>query len=277
MPLLFAALTAAPASASPTTTAASKHVRATLAPEATSVQPGRAFHVGVRLEMEKDWHTYWKNPGDSGLPTRIRWTLPEGFETSDIQWPRPQRFPTEALMSYGYAGEVWLLTQVRPPARLAAAEVVLSARVDWLECKEACLPGRAELSIVLPVKHTPPEQAEHAVTIDRARARVPRAARFTANARATPSELKLEVRAARPRDAYFFPVKASVIEHALPQKLEPAPAGFGLSLPRAANGTLPKELEGVLELDGAAFEVVIPIETHVGYRSSGSRRDPGKE
>jgi len=71
-------------SASPTATAANKHVRATLAPEVVSVPPGRAFQVGLRLETEKGWHTYWKNPGDSNLPTRVRWTLPEGFVASEI-------------------------------------------------------------------------------------------------------------------------------------------------------------------------------------------------
>jgi hypothetical protein len=85
---------------------AGRHVRASLVAEADAAQPGRSLLVGFRLEMEPGWHTYWRNPGDSGLPTKVRWELPEGFSAGELQWPRPIRFATGPLVSYGYEHEV---------------------------------------------------------------------------------------------------------------------------------------------------------------------------
>lgn len=258
--LLSATLLAVPASAAPPATGASKHVRVTLAPAVSSIQPGQPFWLGLRLEMDPRWHTYWKNPGDSGLPTRIRWTLPEGFQAGEIQWPRPHRFLVDPLMSYGYADEVWLLTEIRPPSRLTAPEAALLARVDWLECQEICIPGRAEIAIALPVKDAAPWRAEHAEAIERARALVPGAARFAVKASAVDVALRLDVTGVdRPCEAYFFPAAGGVIEHALPQKLEGSGTDFSLSLPRAANGAVPASLDGVLELDGHAYAVAVRI------------------
>lgn len=257
--LLVAALAVRPAAASPSATGASKNVRATLAPAVASIQPGQPFWVGLRLQMNPRWHTYWKNPGDSGLPTRIRWTLPEGFAAGEIQWPQPQRFLADPLMSYGYAGEVWLLAEIRPPARITAAAVPIAAKADWLECHDICIPGKAELAFTLPVRDVTPPQGEHAAAIATARARVPAAPRFEASAIAAGSALRLRVSGApRPREAYFYPAAGGVIEHALPQRLETSGAAFWLALPRAANGALPASLDGVLELDGQAFEVKAP-------------------
>ncbi len=74
-----------------------EHVEAQLLPERTHAQPGKPMTVGLRLQMIPHWHTYWKNPGDSGLPTRIKWTLPAGWTAGDIQWPHPKNLPVGAL------------------------------------------------------------------------------------------------------------------------------------------------------------------------------------
>jgi thiol:disulfide interchange protein DsbD len=271
--LLSAALNRVPGEASPAAAASSKHVRATLAPAVASIQPGRPFLVGVRLQMDPGWHTYWRNPGDSGLPTRIRWALPAGFAAGEIQWPRPQRFLADPLMSYGYAGEAWLLTEIRPPSRLAGAEAAIAAKIDWLECQDVCIPGKAELAIALPVKDAVPQPGEHAAAIERARALVPAAARFKVSVSSSPGALRLEVAGVvRPRQAYFFPGAANVVEHGLPQKLELGPRGFAMSLPRAANGAAPERLDGVLELDGHAFEVSAPVRSGVPVAAAAADR-----
>src|SRR6188768_4101358 len=105
-----------------------EHVEATLIAERTSVQPGKGIPVGLRLRMADHWHTYWKNPGDSGLPTRIEWVLPEGWKAGEIQWPYPQPLPVGPLMNYGYEDEVVLLTELTPPANAAAGKVPVKAR-----------------------------------------------------------------------------------------------------------------------------------------------------
>jgi DsbC/DsbD-like thiol-disulfide interchange protein len=121
--------------------------------ETTSIQPGKPFTVGVRFKMEPEWHIYWQNPGDSGSPTRIEWTLPAGFKAGEIQWPRPHQFVMSSLVSYGYEDEVVLLTQITPPANLTPGKpVTLGADVKWLICSEQCVPQQADLSLRLDVK-----------------------------------------------------------------------------------------------------------------------------
>src|SRR5687767_4162927 len=129
-----------------TASSSSKHVTATLVPEYGSVEPGHPLSVGLHLKMAPEWHTYWKNPGDSGLPTRIAWVLPTGVTAGPIEWPRPHRFTLGGLTSYAYEHEVLLLTRLDVPATLAGKDLQVRAQVKWLECKEQCIPGRAELA-----------------------------------------------------------------------------------------------------------------------------------
>ena len=147
------------ASAAPalTASAASRNAVVTLVPEHTSLVPGQPLWLGLHFKLAPEWHTYWKNGGDAGLPARIRWRLPDGFTAGEIQWPLPERLPTEPLMSYGYGHEVLLLVELKTPASVGAGPVTLGARVDWLECKDACLPGKAELDIALPVTSGAPK------------------------------------------------------------------------------------------------------------------------
>ena len=121
-------------------------VRAELVSEVVSVQPGRPFWVAVRLGMKEGWHVNWINPGDAGLAPHVAWVLPEGFTAGDIQWPYPERFVLPELLILGYKKNVLLMVEIRPPADLAANRVELQARVEWLACREACIPGEARLA-----------------------------------------------------------------------------------------------------------------------------------
>src|SRR4029450_3965187 len=82
-------------------TVKTERVEAELIAERNSAQPGKATTLGLKLRMADHWHTYWKNPGDSGLPTRIQWVLPEGWKAGEIQWPYPHKRPIGPLMKYG--------------------------------------------------------------------------------------------------------------------------------------------------------------------------------
>lgn len=134
------------------------NVTAELVSEVKTIQPGKSFWVAVHLSMEEDWHTYWRYPGDSGLPTSIKWDLPEGFSASGIHWPLPERIDTPPLISFGYHDDVYLLTEITVPEGFRTGEnVELAAHVEWLECREACLPGQADVSLTLPVTGSTPE------------------------------------------------------------------------------------------------------------------------
>ena len=113
--------------------------------------PGEVIWLGARFEMRPGWHIYWQNPGDSGMPTSFRWTLPEGFTVGEIEWPAPIQFVEgEFIVTFGYEKEVILLVPIRTSPALRAGETVtISASADWLECKDICLPGSGEASIRL--------------------------------------------------------------------------------------------------------------------------------
>ncbi len=146
-----------PAAASPMLSARSGPVEARVVAEQTSILPGKAFTVGVVLRMDPGWHVYWKNPGDSGLPTKVTWDLPAGFVAGPLQWPIPERIETEGLVTYGYSGQVLLLSVITPPAACASGRAVtLGAKVEWLACRVECTPGSAALGVSLPVKSSEP-------------------------------------------------------------------------------------------------------------------------
>jgi len=119
--------------------------------DSTQVQPGSSFYVAVELVAPNDWHTYWRNPGDSGQRTKIDWTLPEGITASEILWPAPRRLTEADLTTYVYDGRVVLPVQLHVAANRPAGQMTLQARVSWLECKTECLPGRTNLSATLSV------------------------------------------------------------------------------------------------------------------------------
>jgi thiol:disulfide interchange protein/DsbC/DsbD-like thiol-disulfide interchange protein len=235
-----------------------EHVEAELIAERAGFTPGAVTTVALRLKMQEHWHTYWKNPGDSGLPTKIAWKLPPGFEAGPIQWPHPQPLPTGPLMNYGYDGEVLLLTDIKAPADLPrGANVAISARADWLVCKDVCIPENAKLALTLPVVSSaaPPNgvwQRQFAAT----RAAFPQTLsnlRVEAGSDAKLLELKWNASAAQTlSQVRFFPERGDVIQHAAKQDLLRDGDGYRLRIPLAA--VLPKDVNtiaGVLVADAA--------------------------
>jgi thiol:disulfide interchange protein DsbD len=233
------------------------HVQARLVSEVESIRPGEPFQVGLHLRMEPEWHTYWRNPGDAGLPTRIAWTLPDGWSAAPIQWPYPTRFG-EAVVSYGYEGEVLLPVRVTPSRALNAGHVTLTGRADWLECKEACLPGRASLSLTLPVTGVAPRRSAEAALFDVARARLPvEPAGWSVESDVMPQGLAFLLRPPRDfgplRSAYFFPEDRRRLDHAAPQALERVADGYRLQLTPNPNAPKPlPALPGVLVAENGA-------------------------
>src|SRR5437016_3509193 len=103
--LVLALAMIAPAAAQPVQTG---HLTAELVSDSTVIAPGQTIHVALRQQIQSGWHTYWRNSGDSGEPTRIKWTLPDGWTAGPFIWAAPRRLPVGPLMNYGYTGEVLL-------------------------------------------------------------------------------------------------------------------------------------------------------------------------
>ena len=130
-------------SAWPGISAHAAHTQVQLILSADTARPGDTIWAGVDMKMEPDWHTYWKNPGEAGMATKIEWQLPPGVTAGEIQWPLPEKLPPAEVTTYGYNNEVMLLVPLKLAADLKPGPLDLKAKVSWLECKEECIPGSA--------------------------------------------------------------------------------------------------------------------------------------
>ncbi|MBI1381552.1 MAG: hypothetical protein GC161_10760 [Planctomycetaceae bacterium] len=145
--------------------------------EHVSAAPGGTIEVGLRLELPEHWHVYWSNPGDSGLPTSVHWTAPEGFRVSAPHWPAPQRFVTGPLASYGYAKEVLLASTITVPEDWKGGSVKLELRGDWLVCHDdlGCFPESKTFELEVPIAAGPAKPTAAAPYFAAARGATPRA------------------------------------------------------------------------------------------------------
>ena len=139
------------------------------------IAPGQPLQLGLQITHQPEWHTYWKNPGDSGLPTTLDWTLPAGLKAGEIVWPTPKKIPIGTLANYGYEGTVLLPVPVTIGAdfKPAGERIDIALRAAWLVCRKECIPEEGEFRITLPVRGS---TAVHG-------------AAFDASARATPRNL----------------------------------------------------------------------------------------
>jgi thiol:disulfide interchange protein DsbD len=196
------------------------HVEAELIAERTALTPGQTLTVALRLSMQRGWHTYWQNPGDSGLATTLDWKLPPGVSAGRIQWPTPRVLPVGPLVNFGYEGEALLLVDIATSADLSSGKTAtLAARADWLVCKEICIPEGADLALTLPIAATSVADPHWAHAIADARAALPRPLtgwRIAATGMSDKIQLALspEQDAASPGTLRFFPYSEGKIEPA---------------------------------------------------------------
>ncbi|MBL9127533.1 MAG: thioredoxin family protein [Verrucomicrobiales bacterium] len=138
-----------------------------------AVRPGDTFVAAIRLESQPGWHTYWKNGGDSGAPTTAEWKLPTGFRAGDVQWPAPERFEENDLVTYVHHGVTLLHVPISVAPGTPQGPVELYATVKWLECKTLCVQGKAVVRANLTVA-AGTQPSSDAPSLDEARAKLPR-------------------------------------------------------------------------------------------------------
>jgi thiol:disulfide interchange protein DsbD len=250
-----------------------------LVAENTSISPGQDFTLGFHFKLEKGWHIYWVNPGDSGEPPRVTWQLPQGVSAGEIQWPVPHKLGSKSVADFGYDGEVLLLVNMRAAGSLSTAQPAkFDAGVRFLICREMCIPGKAQVSLTLPVK-TQPSAANSALQsmFAATRARVPRTPpvnwKFTVNE--TQRSLVLNIQtgnsdgaAIHAPDVFFFPLAESQIENAAPQSFAQSARGGRLTLRKSDLLLKPiQRLKGVLVIsDNTAYLVDAPVDRAGGNR-----------
>lgn len=184
MSTIAAALASAAAPMPTTATHADEQIQVALVSREDALVAGRSVELGLVLRHAPHWHTYWINPGDSGLPTTLTWEMPEGYVAGPIRWPLPQRFRVGDLTNFGYEGETLLPVRIDVPGDAKVGDRVrLAVRAKWLVCREECIPGRADLAIELPVAAEAGEDRAHAAAFEAADAATPVARDWNAVAR----------------------------------------------------------------------------------------------
>ena len=197
----------------------SERVRAELVAHAPEgIAPGKPLWVGLQIAHQPEWHTYWKNPGDSGLPTTLEWTLPPGLQAGEIAWPVPKKISVGPLANYGYEGTVLLpvpltVTPAFQPSAFGDAEIKLKA--SWLVCKRECIPEDGSFTLKLPARST---TALNAQAFQAAWDQQPQALKSPAQVQVDGQKLQVTVRglpsAVVGKNLEFFPEVGEVIEPA---------------------------------------------------------------
>jgi len=221
---LIAALAApllafAQGASAPSAVVSTPQVRAELVADAPQgLAAGQTIWLGLKITHQPHWHTYWKNPGDSGLPTTLAWTLPAGASAGEIEWPAPQRLPIGPLMNYGYEGTLLLPVALTLPAGFAADALEVKLRAEWLVCKDVCIPEGGDFVLTLPAQAA---TTGHAAAFEAARAAAPRAlpeARAVIEVKDGALQVRIDGLPAawQGQTLSFFPETAGVIQNAAP-------------------------------------------------------------
>lgn len=238
-----------PAAQALSSQAATEQVQAQLVASANAVRPGDQIVLGVQQRIIPHWHTYWLNPGDSGIATTIAWSLPAGASAGDIQWPVPSRFKLGPITNLGYEKEVTLLSSVSVPDDAKAGDTFpIQAKVNWLVCQEVCIPQEVQLDLVLPILKKGATLGPGSPLIDQAKARLPVESPWPVQVEQRADKLALtitspELQAAKAKDIWFYPAKWGQVVHNAEQTLRQEGEALVLDLqpgedPVAPGGTL---------------------------------------
>ncbi|MBV8629837.1 MAG: thioredoxin family protein [Silvibacterium sp.] len=257
--LCACAVWAAPSATAP-------HLTVQLVVPPTQIYSGQNFSAGLYFKLDRGWHVYWVNAGDSGEPPSVKWTLPPGVTAGPLQFPAPKRLPLGPLMDFGYDNEVLfpIAMHVAPDFKPSGPDTTLAAKVNWLVCREVCIPGKAQLSVDRAALAQPPAvdsvNADDAQLLERFKDRLPQPlpAGDSAKFRATANGFELSIQTGHEeKSAAFFPFDQSVLTNAAAQPVTPLKDGVSIALTKDENlRTAPDQLNGVLALDnGRAYEI----------------------
>ncbi len=242
--LLFLPL---PASLLAGSVAKTPQVTVDLIAEPTPIEPGQAVTLGLRFRPVPGWHIYWKNPGDSGLPPSVTWKLPSGWTAGPLQFPFPEKILLPPLVSYGYEQETLLLTTFTiPDYEKIPSSFPIEADIEWLVCKETCLPGKAHLNITLSTQPKPNIDLQG--LFDDVRKDLPTSLpHISISAKTEGSDLQLIVEPKTQVGSLSFFPEGDFLDEYKPSKTELLGSGkLQLTLHLKEKAKLPSSLQGVL-------------------------------
>jgi DsbC/DsbD-like thiol-disulfide interchange protein len=245
---------------------AESHAKIALLAENGVLKPGQTAWIGLFFDLEQGWHIYWVNPGDSGEPPRVQWTLPKGFRAGDIRWPVPVRLVTGSVIDYGYQGRVLLAVPLQVPADYnPSATAKLTADVKYLICRDVCIPAKAHAELLLPpAKGATPEAAATRQLFEDAREHRPKPlpAGAKAQARDDGKNFVLSIETGSPESkASFFPMEEDQVDNDVPQGVTSSGTRIQITLKKSEQLQKPiSVLKGVVVFSpDRAYEVAATV------------------
>jgi thiol:disulfide interchange protein DsbD len=226
-----------------------------------TVVPGQPFWAGVQITQEDGWHSYWVNPGDSGLPTNVDWTLPPGWTVSAMRSPVPDIFQEASGTTFGYKGPAVHLFRI-VPGRNAKGEARISAKVNWMVCQESCLLQRAEVSGKVKVGDTPELDAQGRPAILAAVAKLPVPLKgATARRSGDRFVLSLPAQGLPADEPRFLADVGSTIDHGAKQSVVRKTGELQITIPVSAYiQKTPRVLSGVVRFGTRGYSVSAPVQ-----------------
>lgn len=243
--------------------AVESHARVALIAEENALTVGKPLWIGLRFQLDKGWHIYWQNAGDSGEPPKVQWELPPGFKAGPIRWPLPKRLGGGSIVDYGYEGEVLLMVAIEGPAKSTTTSLPnISADVKYIVCREICVPGKTHVALSSLSADNAPERRS---LFRRTRAQLPKSVPGGWNISALEAAKEhfiLSVKTTSPvQSAMFFPITPGEIENSAAQSFVSTGTGFRLTLQKSSQLMKPiSVLRGLVVVGPArAFEVAAPV------------------
>ena len=241
-----------------------QHLTVEMVSVAPTIAPGGTLQAGLLITLEEHWHVYWLNAGDSGEPPKITWTLPAGITAGAMQFPIPSRLPLGPLMDFGYEDTVAFPVQFTAAKSVKPGPVHLDAMVNWLVCREVCIPGKAHLGLNLTVAAGAAAPAQPVGALGTSLNLLPKP---------LPPSMKVDIVGGKTdfvitlitgdteTDAEFYPFDQEQIANAADQLIEPVPDGIRVRVKRSEDlKTLPAQLHGLIKLsDHQAYDITAPV------------------
>ena len=224
-------------------------------PEKVSIFNENEIYLIVKFDLEKNWHTYWKNPGDSGEPASFEWDLPEGFEISEAMWPTPELIPYPPLTTFGYTDQLELLFKLSLPEEVKENSVI-AVSSKWLVCADVCIPQEGSVSFDLfKANQAYPSQIEQLLSKIKQKIPLDNGKTITSKIEEDRLVLNLEELGLDITDAYFFPFRKDVIDYSVNQKLKKNDEEVSLSLAFIENTDVSLIKGGILKTNAGSQEL----------------------
>jgi DsbC/DsbD-like thiol-disulfide interchange protein len=233
--------------------------------EKSSIQLGTPVRLGLHFLILKGWHIYWKNPGESGLPVRVEWQLPQEFKASELQWPIPHWIRLLNLVNFGYEDEVLLPIALESTvSQKRGASITFKGTVKWLACQEVCVPGKSSVVLTLPIFSQKPIDSSNAEFFRRVEKTlpqpIPKEWKLVAHFENRQFQLIIEGLNPLGKATVFFPDAQNVIDESSSQAIEQKGERWRMQFKAAELLTTPpSNLRGLLVEGVRSFEVDVPL------------------